>query len=190
MSVTYTIDKGGWGTTMKPRQFVIEAVMLAVYGQLSVPKRPVEYIIPYTTILELYEMRLEGDQVMPDPEEDIYAKQQIEELIAYFENELNKKKIERALTAPWRHSPPLILQDNVSCIIVNAMDNARYGETFDPVETELIITAMREQAPLLTDQFEYVDRLITNEIPIPIYDIDDFEYALEHEEVPGDSNTK
>ncbi|MBN3524028.1 ADP-heptose synthase [Paenibacillus apiarius] len=175
---------------MKPRRFVIEAVMLAVYGQLFTPKRPVEYIIPYTTIMELYEMRQEGDQVMPDPEDDVHAKQQIEQLITFFESELNKKKIERALTVPWRQSPPLLLQDNVSCIIVNAMDNARYGELFDPVETELILTALREQAPLLTDQFEYVGRLIENEIPIPIYDIDDFDYALEQEDAKGDSNMK
>ncbi|MGV2644703.1 ADP-heptose synthase, partial [Clostridium perfringens] len=37
------------------RIFVTEAVMLAIYGQLLVPPKPVEYIIPYTTILELYE---------------------------------------------------------------------------------------------------------------------------------------
>lgn len=46
---------------------------------------------------------------------------------------------------------------------------------------------MREQAPLLTDQFEYVDRIIENEIPIPIYDIEDFDYALEHRQVPGNN---
>jgi len=172
---------------VKPRRFVLEAVMLAVYGHLFEPRRPVEYVIPYTTIMELYEMRQEGEQVMPDPEEDVFAKQQIEQLITYFESELNKKKIERALTAPWRTSPPLLLRDNVSCVIINAMDNARYGELFDPVETELILTSMREQAPLLTDQFEFVSRLIANEVPIPIYDIDDFDYAVEQEDFPDDT---
>lgn len=40
-----------------PRQFVTEAVMMAIYGQLLAPRSPVEYIVPYTTIMELYELR-------------------------------------------------------------------------------------------------------------------------------------
>ncbi|UHA76020.1 ADP-heptose synthase [Paenibacillus sp. 481] len=161
--------------------------MLAVYGHLLAPHRPVQYIIPYTTIRELYEIRQSGEHVLPDPEEDMHAKEKIEELISYFESELNRKKIERALSVPWRQSSPLLLHANVSCIILNAVDSARYGELFDPVETELILTSTREQAPLLTDQFEFLERLINNEVPIPIYDIDDFDYALEQDEPHRDS---
>ncbi|WP_028543839.1 hypothetical protein [Paenibacillus taiwanensis] len=175
---------------MQTRQFVIEAVMLAAYGHLLVPNRPVQFLIPYTTIAELYEMRQSGERVMPDPEEDRLAKQQMDALIGFFETDLNKKKIERALSAPWRSSPPLLLQNNVACVIINAMDNMRYGEVFDPIETELILTSIREQAPLLTDQFEYVSRIIEHEIPVPIYDIEDFDYAMEQEPTPSGLNPK
>lgn len=175
--------------TVQPRRFVIEAVMLAVYGHLLVPKRPVEFLIPYSTIMELYEMRDSEDHVMADLEEDRVAKQQITALIAFFENELNQKKINRALSVPWRNSSPLLLQDNVSIVVVNALDNMRYGESFDPIETELVMTSMREQVPLLTDQLEYVARIIEYEIPVPIYDIEDFEYALEQELAQQDWNT-
>ena len=177
------------GLAVQPRRFVIEAVMLAVYGHLLVPKRPVEFLIPYSTIMELYEMRQSDERVMPDPEEDLFAKQQIDALIGFFENELNQKKLDRALSVPWRNSAPLLLQDNVTCVVINAMDNMRYGEAFDPIETELVMTSMREQAPLLTDQLEYVARIIEHEIPVPIYDIEDFEYALEQELKQQDWNT-
>lgn len=33
------------------RRFVIEAVMVAIYGELLVPQAPVEYIVPYTTVM-------------------------------------------------------------------------------------------------------------------------------------------
>lgn len=175
--------------TVQPRRFVIEAVMLAVYGQLLVPKRPVEFLIPYSTLMELYEMRDSEDHVMVDQEDDWLAKQQITALITFFENELNQKKINRALSVPWRNSSPLLLQDHVSVVVVNALDNMRYGESFDPIETELVMTSMREQAPLLTDQLEYVAHIIEHEIPVPIYDIEDFEYALEQELPEQDWNT-
>ena len=47
------------------RRFVIEAVMIAIYGQLLLPKRPVEYRIPYTTVMELYDMKDSPDPLMP-----------------------------------------------------------------------------------------------------------------------------
>jgi len=161
------------------RRFVIEAVMVAVYGELLVPSRPVEYVIPYSSILELYEMRGSSEPVMPDPEEDAHVKKKIGELIEYFEDSLNKKKIERALQAPWRKSPPLLVNDNVTFTIVYAMDNAQYGETFDPIETELLLTAINEQAPLLTDQLELLDKLIETDVPVQAFDVDDFEFAVE-----------
>lgn len=161
------------------RRFVIEAVMVATYGQLLVPNRPVDYVIPYSTIMELYDMKEGAEPVMDDPEDDRHVKTKIAELIEFFQDPLNKKKIERALQVPWRESSPLILNENVSFIVMNALDNAQFGEVFDPIETEQILTAGRLQIPLLTDQLELQDRIIEAEAPVQIYDIEDFEFAVE-----------
>lgn len=61
------------------------------------------------------------------------------------------------------------------------------ANTYRPGSNAYSTTLMREQAPLLTDQFEFVSRLIANEVPIPIYDIDDFDYAVEQEDFPDDT---
>lgn len=161
------------------RRFVIEAVMVATYGQLLVPAQPVDYIIPYSTIMELYDMKDGPEPVMDDPDDDRHVKQKIGELIDYFAEPLNRKKIERALQVPWRESSPLLLKDDVSFIVVYALDNAQYGELFDPIETEQILTAMKYQVPLLTDQLELQDRIIEAEVPVQVYDIEDFEFAVE-----------
>lgn len=87
------------------RIFVTEAVMLAIYGQLLVPPTPVEYIVPYTTILELYELHASEEQLMNNTADDQHVKMKIRELISYFEEPLNKKKIDRALQVPWAKSP-------------------------------------------------------------------------------------
>lgn len=163
------------------RQFVIEAVMIAIYGQLLVPSRPVEYVIPYSTILELYEMRDSSEPVMPDPDDDVHVKQKIGELIGFFEDPFNKKKVERSLQSPWRKSPPLLVNDNVTFTVVYAIDNAQYGEQFDPIETELILTCIREKIPILTDQFEFQDKAIAAGVPVQIFDVDDFEFAVEED---------
>jgi hypothetical protein len=83
------------------------------------------------------------------------------------------------LTAPWRESPPLPINENVSFVIVNAVENMQYGELFDPIETELILTSLRLQCPILTDQIEFQDKAVQNAIPVQLFDIDDFEYAVE-----------
>jgi len=164
---------------MMNRRFVIEAVLVAIYGQLLIPGRQVEYIVPYTTIMELYEMRDSNEPIMPDSDEDVHVKQKISELIAFFEDALNRKKIEKALTTPWKKSAPLLVNENISFTVVYAVENAQFGEIFDPIETELILTASREQAPLLTDQVELIEQLIEHEVQIQAYDIDDFEFAVE-----------
>ncbi|WP_248925807.1 ADP-heptose synthase [Paenibacillus hamazuiensis] len=164
-----------------PRRFVIEAVMVTIYGQLLIPPTDVEYVIPYSTIMELYEMKQHNDPVMPNPGDDAHVKQKIGELIAFFEESFNKKKLERALAAPWRESPPLPINDKVSFIVVNAIDNAEYGEAIDPIETELILTALKEQIPVLTDQLEFTDKVIEAAIPVQVFDIEDFEFALEED---------
>ncbi|PWW00736.1 hypothetical protein DFQ01_11289 [Paenibacillus cellulosilyticus] len=168
------------------RRFVIEAVMVATYGHLLVPSRPVEYIVPYSTIAELYDMKDGADPVMEDPSDDKHVKEKIGELIAFFEDPLNKKKIEKALQVPWRQSSPLLLNENIQFTVVHALDNAQYGELFDPIETEVLLSGMKLETPILSDQIEFQERLIEAEIPVQIYDIDDFEFAVEEGIEPED----
>lgn len=153
--------------------------MLAVHGQLMLPGQPVTYIIPYTSIQELYELQAGSEPIMLEEEDDGFVKQMIGELIEFFEESFNKKKIEKALAAPWRKSPPLPINEHVTLMIVLAIDTEVYGEQFDPIETELILTSMKEQAPILTDQFDLIERLIQAEIPVQAFDVEDFEFAVE-----------
>jgi hypothetical protein len=161
------------------KAFIMEAVMLTVHGQLLTPGCPVEYIIPYTSIMELYEMKDGSESIMPTPEDDAHVKRKIGELIAYFEDPFNKKKVEKALQMAWRKSPPLPINNQVTFTIIYALENAEYGEGFDPIETELILTAIKEKLPLLTDQLDFIDKLIDAQIPIQAYDVEDFEFAVE-----------
>jgi hypothetical protein len=161
------------------RRFVIEAVMIAIYGQLLLPKRPVEYRIPYTSVMELYDMKESPEPVMPEADDDAHVKGKISEMISYFEDPFNKKKLERALMAPWRESPPLPINENVTFVIVNAAESMQYGELFDPIETEVILMSLRMQCPVLTDQIEFQDKVVQNAIPVQLFDIDDFEFAVE-----------
>lgn len=161
------------------KRFVIEAVLTAIYGELMVPSQPVEYLIPYTTIKELYELKDSPEPVMPDPADDAHVRGKIAELIQFFEDPFNSKKIERALSVPWRQSPPMPINDLVTFTVINAFEDAQYGEAFDPIETELILTAIKEKAPILSDQVEFLEKSIEAEIPAQMYDIDDFEFAVE-----------
>ncbi|MFF2479509.1 ADP-heptose synthase [Paenibacillus sp. NPDC058071] len=161
------------------RRFVIEAVMVATYGHLLVPSRPIDYVVPYSTILELYDMRDGSDPVMDNADDDAHVRGKISELIAFFEDPLNRKKIEKAMQMPWRESSPLLLSDEIQFTVVHAVDNASYGEFFDPIETELLLTGSKLNVPLLSDQFEFQDRLIEAEVPVQVYDIEDFEFAVE-----------
>ncbi|TXK75921.1 ADP-heptose synthase [Paenibacillus sp. N3.4] len=161
------------------KTFIIEAVMLAVHGQLMLPGQPVTYMIPYTSIQELYELQTESEPIMLEQEDDGFVKQMIGELIAFFEESFNKKKIEKALSMPWRKSPPLPINDHVTLVIIFAVDNEEYGESFDPIETELILTAIKEKSALLTDQLELIERLVQAGIPIEAFDVEDFEFAVE-----------
>ncbi|CAM4494518.1 MULTISPECIES: ADP-heptose synthase [Paenibacillus] len=163
------------------RQFVTEAVMMAIYGQLLVPQSPVEYIVPYTTVMELYELRDSDEPLMNRADDDQHVKSKIRELIAYFEEPLNSKKINRCLSVPWAKSSGILLGERAQVTIINSVDNAAYGEAFDPIETELLLTSVREKVPVLTDQFELIQRIIEGGIPVQVYDIDDFEFAMEEE---------
>jgi hypothetical protein len=161
------------------RRFVVEAVMMAIYGQLLVPVHPVEYVMPYSSLMELYDLMESSDPIMTQEDEDPYIRKSIRGMIDFFEDALNRKKIERALASPWRKSPTLLVNDKVSITVVYALENAEYGEKFDPIETDLILLAIREKVPILTDQLEFVDRVIQGSIPVQVFDIEDFEYAVE-----------
>src|SRR4051812_15855012 len=114
--------------------------MIAVYGEMLVPSQPVEYLVPYTTISELYEMIESKEPVMPFSIDEAHVRAKISELIAMLEEPFNKKKLERALATPWGKSPPLPFNDYVTIVVINAFENAEYGEEFDPIETEMILT--------------------------------------------------
>lgn len=160
------------------KSFVIEAVMIAVYGELLAPSQPVDYLVPYSTIRELYELRDSQEPIMPDANDEKHVRTKIAELIDLLEQPFYRKQLERALTVPWAKAP-LLLSEGVTFTVVSSYDNEEYGEAFDPIETELILTAIREKTPLLTDQPDFIVKLIEGEIPVQVYDLDDFEFAVE-----------
>ncbi|CAM2885703.1 ADP-heptose synthase [Paenibacillus sediminis] len=161
------------------RRFVIEAVMVAIYGELLLPSEPVTYIVPYTSLMELYEFRHSPESLMTEPEDDRHVKQIIDELITYIEQPLNHKKIQKALQIPWTKSPSILLSEKIELTVINALDTAQFGEFMDPVETELVLTSQREGIPILTDQIEFIERIISAQIPVEVYDINDFQFAVE-----------
>ncbi|GAA4842988.1 hypothetical protein GCM10023310_21080 [Paenibacillus vulneris] len=164
-----------------PKSFVIEAVMLAVYGEMLVPSQPVEYLVPYTTIRELYELKDSKEPIMPDPRDEAHVRGKIAELIGLLEEPLNRKRMERAVNVPWAKSPPMPINDVVTLTMVNSYDNEEFGESFDPIETELILTSIKEQVPILTDQPDFIEKVIEAAIQVQVYDLDDFEFAVEED---------
>lgn len=162
-----------------PRPLIIEAVMVAIYGELLQPSVPVEYIVPYTSILELYELQSTPEIIMSNLDQDQHVKQQMKHLTTYLEEPLNRKKIERALQIPWAKSASIPLGDSILFTIVNAVDTEVYGEDFDPIETELLLIAQRLQMPILTDQIDFIQRIIEGGMPIQVFEMDDFQYAIE-----------
>ncbi|OAB45024.1 ADP-heptose synthase [Paenibacillus antarcticus] len=162
-----------------PRQFIIEAAMVTLYGELLQPSQSVEYIVPYTSILELYELQSTSDIIMSNLDHDQHVKQQMKQLTSYLEEPLNRKKIEHALQIPWTKSTSIPLCDSIIITVINAVDTEAYGEDFDPIETELLLIAQRLQIPLLTDQYEFIQRIIEGGLPVQVFDIEDFQFALE-----------
>jgi hypothetical protein len=162
-------------------RFVVEAVMIAAYGALINHKEAVDFVIPYSSLSELYELDQSKEPIMDDQIEEKFVREYIKELIAFFESPMNSKKVQKSLIMPWASSAPILLDEhtNVQFTIVHAMDNAQYGELFDPVETEMILTAMRQQIPILSDQLDFIARLIEADVPVKVYDVEDFEFALE-----------
>jgi len=161
-----------------PKQFVIEAIMLAIYGELMAPAEPVEYLVPLSTIYELDEFYHSPQPIMPDPDDDKHVRKIMWDMIQFFSDPFHRKRIEKNLIAPWS-TVTFPFPNGVTLRVVKVEDNAMWGELFDPVETQLLLTAMRFEKPLLTDQTDWQDRILEYVVPVQFYDIDDFEFALE-----------
>ncbi|WP_255298433.1 ADP-heptose synthase [Brevibacillus dissolubilis] len=159
--------------------------MLAIYGELLMPARPVEYIIPLTTIYELEEFLHSPQEIMRDPDEEKQVREVVGYMIKYFQDPFKRKKMEKSLVAPWS-TITFPYSERVSLTVMRTDDNAMWGEIFDPVETELLLAAMKAEAPLLTDQVELEDRMLEFMVPVQFYDIDDFEFAVEQGISPDD----
>ncbi|WP_018131204.1 hypothetical protein [Effusibacillus pohliae] len=166
------------------RTFVTEPVVLAMFGELLQPLQPVRYLLPYSTVQEL--PLLVNENLSADAAEQATIRANIERLIRFFENPFVRKQAESCLTAPWAVSKPILYNQQVTFQVVNAVDTAAYGETFDPIETELIVLAVKENVPLLTEEPSLQARIVDAEIPVQVFDVSDFEFALE-EELPGHS---
>lgn len=161
------------------RRFVIEAVMVAIYGELLAPKTAIEYIVPYTTIIELYELHHSADAIIDNPLQDKLVKHRIEQLITYLELPFHRKRLERSLHIPWSQSAPIVFSENITLTVVNAMEQEQYGEYFDPIETEMVLIAEREKVPVLTDQIEFIGKIVEGQVPVQVFDIADFQFAVE-----------
>ncbi|UFJ41687.1 ADP-heptose synthase [Brevibacillus humidisoli] len=160
------------------KTFILEAVMLAVYGELLAPPEPVEYMIPLSTIYELEEILHSPEPIMLDREEDQHVRTIISQMISYFSDPFARKKLQKGLVAPWS-TVSFPYHNEVTLTVLKAEDTAYWGDTFDPVETELLLSAMRWEVPLLTDQIDLQSRMIVQQVPVQFYDIDDFTFAVE-----------
>ncbi|TCP53740.1 hypothetical protein EV586_10584 [Tumebacillus sp. BK434] len=160
------------------QRFVVEPILFAMFGELLFPTEPIEYIIPYSTVMELYDLR-ESEEVISDPQENERVKANLEKIIQFFEQPFVSKKLDKSLRVPWQKSRPILFNENVTFTVVNALDNAEYGEEFDPVETELILLARREQIPLITDQLQFQQRIVEARINITVIDVADFGFQVD-----------
>lgn len=160
------------------RPFVIEAVMLAIYGELMSPPSPVEYIIPALTIYELEEFFYSQEPIMLTAEDDQHVRNIIAGMIQYFNDPFIRKKMEKTLLVPWS-IVTFPYDELVHLTVIKAEDTAYWGELFDPVETEVMLTSMRCKAPLLTDQADWQERMIEHRVQVQFYGVDDFQFAIE-----------
>ncbi|MFC4769022.1 ADP-heptose synthase [Effusibacillus consociatus] len=165
------------------RTFVTEPVVLAMFGELLQPSSPVRYLFPLSSIKELH--LLLNETLSSDDEEQTVIRSNIENLIAFFENPFVNKKIDQCSFAPWAISKPIIYHELVTFQVVNAVDTAAYGEEFDPIETELILLAMKENVPLLIEDPSIQERIVESDLPMQVFDVADFEFALEEDLTGG-----
>lgn len=115
---------------------------------------------------------------MYDNEEEKHVRAMITEMLQFFRDPFSSKKMEKTLVAPWS-TVTFPIRPNVSLTVVKAEDNEMWGELFDPIETELLLTSMRFEAPLITDQDDWQDRILEYLLPVQFYDIEDFNFAVE-----------
>lgn len=152
--------------------------MMAIYGELMTPTQPVEYLIPVSTVYELEELIHVPEPLMFHAEDEQHVRQVMGQMVQFFQDSFIRKKLTKHLIAPMS-TVSFPFQHGVTLTLVRVDDNARWGEIFDPIETEQIMAAMHFQVPLLTDQPDWQDRLLEFQVPIQFYDIDDFAFALE-----------
>lgn len=160
------------------QRYVLEPVLFAIFGEMLYPSEPVEYLIPYSTVMELYEL-LDSDQIVTDPLQNDLVKENVRKMIEFFEQPFVKKKMEKILRVPWTKSSPILFSENVTFTVVFAIDNAEYGETFDPIETELVLLARREKLPIISDQLEFGQRVVAAKVPVTVVDVTDFGFLIE-----------
>lgn len=162
------------------KTFVTELVVLAMYGELLQPPQPVCFLLPYSSLEELYMLLDEpaiGGTAEPEDQADMLAS--IQHLLQFLENPFVQKKIGRVLQIPWTVSHPIIYNEQVTFQFVNAQDTEFYGEEFDPIETELIEIAARHNVPLLIEDTSIHQRIIELELTVQVYDVADYVFALE-----------
>ncbi|HEU4962298.1 MAG TPA: ADP-heptose synthase [Bacilli bacterium] len=162
------------------KRFVLEPVLFAIFSELLEPIEPIEYVIPYVSVIELYDLK-DSDQVVMDLSQDARVKGNIEQLIAFFEQPFVRKKMERTLKVPWMKSAPILFSETVTITVVNSLDNAEFGEAFDPVETELLLTARREQLPIISDQLEFQKRVHEARIGLTVIDVAEIGFRVDED---------
>lgn len=156
-----------------------EPLVLAMFSELLFPSYPVRYLFPYSALQELY--LLTNERFSDDEEEEAVIHDHISTLIRFFENPFVKKKIDQTAAIPWAVSKPILYNEHISFQVVNSLDSGEFGEEFDPIETELLLIAVKEQAPLLIEDLSIQQRIIDFEIPIRVFDVADFAFALEED---------
>lgn len=161
------------------RTFVTEPLVLALFSELLLPSYPVRYLIPYSSLQELY--LFGNERLSEDEEEQNVIMENITILIDFFENPFVKKKIDSIASIPWAVSKPILYHEQVSFQVVNSTESAEFGDEFDPIETELLLLAAKENVPLLIEDPSIQQRIIDYDVSVQVYDVADFEFALEED---------
>lgn len=161
------------------RTFVTEPLVLALFSELLLPSYPVRYLIPYSSLQELYLFR--NERLSEDEEEQNVMMENITILIDFFENPFVKKKVDSVASIPWAVSKPILYHEQVSFQVVNSTESAEFGDEFDPIETELLLLAAKENVPLLIEDPSIQQRIIDYDVSVQVYDVADFEFALEED---------
>lgn len=164
-----------------PRRLVIEAAVFVTYGKFLLPDLAIDYYIPYSTILELFDIERTTKPIMEDPAEDVIVKRKVTQFLQYLNHPHNRRTIDTALQTAWAVSEPIIYFDTIRLVIVNAIDQSQFTNKFDSIETELIMTALKFDAPLLCDQFQLQQNIEAANLGVHVLDIDEFADLIYYE---------